>query len=180
MNDTPSFACFGLEPHAQRRTNPRNNFRPPGLSDPGDGNHDLGRNLCRRTFSGGQPQPAVRRQPALPARQHGAARVSVDSAYPAGATNVPAMAATDFARVLRDFLLQPVLLLWPAVHQCFTGLVDCRVEPGRDRSGLMAAVQGAPGPGESRRYRDLHRRRRSGDCQPQPAITCRDTRCMDR
>jgi drug/metabolite transporter (DMT)-like permease len=37
---------------------------------------------------------------------------------------------------LRDLFLQPVLLLWPALHQCFASLVDRGLEPGRYRIGL--------------------------------------------
>ncbi|MNH94033.1 hypothetical protein D3C73_466450 [compost metagenome] len=140
----------------------------------------MGRYLRCRTLSGRRPQPAAGCQPAVFTGQRGIAAVCTHGADTAAPAQRPAMAAIAPARLFRDLLLQPVLLLWPALHQRFTGILDRGAEPGGDRAGFLVAVQGALEPDESRRYRDLHGRREHGDRQSQPAIIGRRYRCLDR
>ncbi|MNR36951.1 hypothetical protein D3C85_1549300 [compost metagenome] len=75
------------------------------------------------------------------------------------------MAATCAPGVLRDLLLQPVLLLWAALYQCLASLFDRCAEPGRDWLRLVVTVQGTLEQGESLWHRDLYCRSERGDCQ---------------
>ncbi|MNE59482.1 hypothetical protein D3C80_1545790 [compost metagenome] len=73
-----------------------------------------------------------------------------------------------------------MLLLWPALHQRFAGILDRGAESGGDRPGFLAAVQGAFESGESRRHCDLRGGREHGDRQSRPATTGWRCRCLAR
>ncbi|MNP19903.1 hypothetical protein D3C76_1124560 [compost metagenome] len=164
-NDTSSSRHPALESYDDLRAIPVKTIGSSGVCKAGGGHNGMGRHLCCRTVSGRQPQPATGRQPAVSAGQRGVAAARARTAHTAGSAQCPAMAATVVAWLFRDLFLQPVLLLWAALHQCFKGLPDRGAEPGRDRPGGLVAVQGALEPGESHRHCDLHGGRQPGDRQ---------------